>query len=155
MDALDDEWDSARDDPPLSPISENSSPAESANRIPLTAEHRRLQLGLSPLLTVGTHLNEKLLPEINDPKLKREVCVRAGSGWKAVLGISSSTSSTPAPRADKSRLLKTDAADLEKVEEASDLLTACRDDIIALWKDQTVKDVLKKRDVRLEESPGL
>jgi guanine nucleotide-binding protein subunit alpha len=71
-----------------------------------------------------------------------------------MLGITSS-SSTLATQVDRGKLLKADAADLEKVEEASDLLTACQDDIITLWSDQAVKDVLKKRDVRLEESPGL
>jgi guanine nucleotide-binding protein subunit alpha len=71
-----------------------------------------------------------------------------------MLGITTS-SSTLAAQVDNGRLLKADAVDLEKVEEASDLLTACQDDIITLWNDRAVKDVLKKRDVRLEESPGL
>ena len=43
----------------------------------------------------------------------------------------------------------------ETVDESQAVLNQCRDDMIALWNDATVRDVLRKRKVRLEESPGL
>jgi hypothetical protein len=146
LEVLEDEWESPLETPRPSTSSEGPSSNTSAPPVSLTAEHRRLQIGLSPLLSIGTDLSQKLLPNVNDPKLKREVCVRAGSGWKAVLGIS--TSSAP-------KLAQNSSLDLKQIDETGALLLACRDDIIKLWNDSAVQATLKKHDVRLEESPGL
>ncbi|EED84888.1 candidate G-protein alpha subunit [Postia placenta Mad-698-R] len=42
----------------------------------------------------------------------------------------------------------------ELAEEAQALLVACRADLMALWRDNTARTVLKRRKIRLEESPG-
>ncbi|KAI0088998.1 G-alpha-domain-containing protein [Irpex rosettiformis] len=42
----------------------------------------------------------------------------------------------------------------ETADESQAVLNQCREDMIALWNDPTVRDVLRKRKVRLEESPG-
>lgn len=35
------------------------------------------------------------------------------------------------------------------------VMAACRDDVISLWQDPAVRDVLRKHNVRLEDGPGL
>jgi guanine nucleotide-binding protein alpha-1 subunit len=40
------------------------------------------------------------------------------------------------------------------IHEVDAVLEACRDDMIALWKDPVVREILHRRDVRLEEGPG-
>ncbi|KAF8644193.1 hypothetical protein AX16_008633 [Volvariella volvacea WC 439] len=40
------------------------------------------------------------------------------------------------------------------VDEATDVIAGCRDDIKALWTDPVIKAVLNKRRVKLEDSPG-
>ena len=115
---------------------------DSSHPTPLTDKHRRISIGLSPLLSIANGLNKKL--DGQTPDLSREVCVRPGSGWKAKLGISMPTS----PK-------KAQGQDSKKIDEVSSILSVCRDDIIELWEDPAVQEVLKARDVRLEESPGL
>ncbi|KAL4251985.1 P-loop containing nucleoside triphosphate hydrolase [Abortiporus biennis] len=42
----------------------------------------------------------------------------------------------------------------ETPDESQSIIHECRHDIMALWNDHTVRSVLKKRKIRLEESPG-
>lgn len=41
------------------------------------------------------------------------------------------------------------------LEKAVAVMTACRDDVKALWADQVVKDVLRSLGVSVEAEPGL
>ena len=43
----------------------------------------------------------------------------------------------------------------DAVDEATDVIAKCKDDIKALWTDEAVRLVLKKRKIRLEDSAGL
>ena len=43
----------------------------------------------------------------------------------------------------------------ETIDECQTMLHQCRPDIVALWNDAVVRQVLRRRKVRLEESPGL
>ncbi|THH30997.1 hypothetical protein EUX98_g3185 [Antrodiella citrinella] len=45
-------------------------------------------------------------------------------------------------------------AGLETPEESQAVLHQCRNEMIALWCDRTVREILKRRKIRLEESPG-
>jgi len=50
----------------------------------LTARNfRRVRLSLSPLFVIEANLMQILAPELKDAT--KDVCVRAGSGWKALL----------------------------------------------------------------------
>jgi guanine nucleotide-binding protein alpha-1 subunit len=102
-------------------------------------------MGLSPLLSIANSLNQRL--DAYTPDLSRDVCVRPGSGWKTMLGLNDSKASKKPSRPDTN--------DGRTNDEISSILTVCRDDIVALWEDPVVKDVLKDHNVRLEESSGL
>lgn len=128
---------------------------------PLTDVHRRARLRLLPLLTIESELTRKLFPELaasTSPSTSptpdqqpgaglgavrgaKEVCVRAGSGWKEVLLAlqkEKRSKGTPSP-----------------TEELTTVLDACREDIVGMWDDQAVKAMLRRRGVRLQDMPGL
>ncbi|KAI0073919.1 G-protein alpha subunit [Panus rudis PR-1116 ss-1] len=125
---------------------------------PLTDTHRRIRLRLLPLLDIEEELTKKLFPEINGFKVPdkvsdgtafppgiKEVCVRAGSGWKGVLSSLIGDDDT-----DKNNRPNT----AEDKNNPTTMLAMCRDDIVALWEDPIVQGVLKKRGVRLQDMPG-
>lgn len=118
---------------------------------------------LSPLLRVGDELGSKLSPEYHESKTSaqkysstattsypyygsgaRELTVRSGSGWKAAFGGAGRTNGAQSSRSGAS----------SPEDEAAKVLNACVDDIWALWTDPIVKDVLRKRKVRLQEMSG-
>ncbi|PCH44780.1 G-alpha-domain-containing protein [Wolfiporia cocos MD-104 SS10] len=71
-----------------------------------------------------------------------EVFVRPSAGWKRAL------------RPGASARYNVNTAGEETTVEVQSVLAQCRVDMMTLWKDSTVKSVLKKRKIRLEESPG-
>lgn len=78
----------------------------------------------------------------------QEVFVRpAGTSWKGVL----------ARGVDRinGRPISAGTTGLETKDEPQEVLNSCRKDIIALWNDPFVRDVLRRRKIRLEEFPGL
>ncbi|EMD36098.1 hypothetical protein CERSUDRAFT_116002 [Gelatoporia subvermispora B] len=126
---------------------------------PLTDQHRRMRMRLTPLLPIEEELTKKLLPEANDRV--QDVCVRAGSGWKGVLAaISANNAQNPPPPLMPPSALKNGGgsrpgtADARRSNDPTTVLAACRDDIVALWEDPVVQTVLKKRNVRLQDMPG-
>ncbi|KAK0499179.1 heterotrimeric GTP-binding alpha subunit [Armillaria luteobubalina] len=124
LDALQSEW---------APDNEASTP--------LRKEHRLLHLRLSPLLAYETALNEilSLNPEA------RDICVRAGSGWKSTLSGDPPRPSVDGPRS-RDLLIKNDP---------TQVLEASADDVLSLWADPAVHDVLRSREIHLQDSSGL
>jgi len=58
-----------------------STPTTEAS--PTARNFRRVRLSLSPLFVIEANLMQMLAPEFKDTT--KDVCVRAGSGWKALL----------------------------------------------------------------------
>lgn len=123
---------------------------------------RRVRLGLSPLFIVETNLMRMLAPETKDPT--KDVCVRAGSGWKALLRAQRSGQSSSAPVSPREgrpagahglggRIQS--HASLHGESDPGQVLIAQREEILWLWKDPEVRSVLKKHRVQLEEAAGL
>ncbi|KAI0363490.1 G-alpha-domain-containing protein [Pilatotrama ljubarskyi] len=130
---------------------------------PLNDHHRRIRMRLSALLPIEEELTRKLLPDGGSPV--RDVCVRAGSGWKGVLAaLSSNTSTLDVPRNSQPPLVSamkgansrpgTANSQFKDKDNPSAVLAACKDDIMALWEDSVVQAVLKKHNVRLQDMPG-
>ena len=67
--------------------------------------------------------------------------MRAGNGWKEVLVA-----------LQKEKRGKGGAA---PTDELTSVLDACREDIVGMWEDQAVKAMLRRRNVRLQDMPGL
>jgi hypothetical protein len=131
LDTLQDEW---------------HATATSEKSTPLTDKHRRMSIGLSPLLTIANTMNKKI--DAYNPDLSKDVCVRPGSAWKTMLGIANTSPGSK-------RSSRPGTPDGKKMDEVASVLNVCQDDIIALWEDPVVKTVLKAHNIRLEESPGL
>ena len=137
----------------------------------LTDVHRRTRTRLLPLLAIEADLTMKLFPELanalnarpdatggqanrnslgevrtSPPPVMKEVCVRAGNGWKDVL--------MKLQKEQKDKLKgKGNAAGT--TDELTTVLDACREDIVSLWEDPAVKAVLKRHGVRMQDMPGL
>ncbi len=112
---------------------------------------------LSPLQHVQTVLIEHLACQFDDPSLLAashqfgvgtqstpDFVVRSNTSLKGFLG-KKQDKRDPVDPFTRVRL------DLHEIDS---ILEACRDDMIHLWKDPVVREILHRRDVRLEEGPG-
>lgn len=77
----------------------------------------------------------------------QEVFVRGISGWKGVLAKGVSRI--------HSRPTSAGTTGLETRDDPQEVLHMCRKDIMALWGDPFVREILRRRKIRLEEFPGL
>ncbi|PVF93835.1 G-alpha-domain-containing protein [Serendipita vermifera] len=131
--------------------------AEMAPVPQLTKDHYRLKMRLTPLQHVQTVLIEHLACQFDDPSLLMaahqfgmtaekipDFVVRSNTSLKGFLG--KATKGTEA--VNEPMRVRLD------IQEVDAVLEACRDDMIALWKDAVVREILHRRDVRLEEGPG-
>lgn len=132
-----------------------SSPGVRFSTSPLTDNHRRIRMRLSALLPIEEELTKKLMPDTS--AANKDVCVRAGSGWKGILTALNSNTSTimpdlparPLVSAMKGANSRPSTADARYKDNPSAVLAACKDDIVTLWEDPIVRGVLKKHNVRL------
>lgn len=138
LEVLTDEWESIDSEAPASPTNQEST---------LPHNLRRIRLGLSPLLFIETTLTQMLSPE---KQSTRDVCVRAGSGWKSMLSLRRESLSS-----HKDEYGRRGSHTLAAENDPTQVLAASREDIIHLWRDPRVQEVLLKRGIRLEHSPGL
>lgn len=76
----------------------------------------------------------------------QEVFVRPGATWKGALAKSSRRDGRPISLRDTGMTTR---------DEAQEVLHSCSDDIIDLWNNKVVREVLRRRKIRLEELPGL
>ena len=101
--------------------------------------------------------------EIGSSWRRDEVFVRSGTGWKGVLakavrmhartesGVSADT--TEGNGHKRSSSSGTSVPGMP--DEPQEVLHACRQDIMSLWNDPTVREILRRKKIRLEELPGL
>jgi hypothetical protein len=133
---LQEEWDALENDP-----------AGAKTDSPLSSEHRRLALSLSPLLAFETSISQMIASDSSSGGYT--VTVRPGGLWKdklATFGRSSSV--TPGPESPTDNK----SADPSQV---TQVLAGCKDEIIALWEDSAVRRVLDAHGVHLEDDAGL
>lgn len=147
---------------PVSSASEESDNESDARaRLPMHLE--AIAMRLLPLRHIEALLVAKLVPPNEEEATHLGVChgehggcthhrhhhheifVRPGTTWKG----------TMLNKARFGRPLSAGTTGQETQDESQVALHECRDDMIELWNDRTVRDVLRKRKMRLEESPGL
>ena len=84
----------------------------------------------------------------------KEVFVRPTMSWKNILikgkGVDRGPGGMMSCMSASSSMME-----MELDDEAANVLHYCRHDIVSLWHNPTVQEVLRKRKVRLEEQPGL
>lgn len=124
----------------------------------LSTEHHRIKMRLSPLQHVQHILIEHLACQFDDPSLLAaahqfnlgtqstpDFFIRSNTSTKGLLGKKNERTTDAIEPHSRVRL------DLHEIDS---ILEACRDDMILLWKDPVVREILHRRDVRLEEGPG-
>ncbi|KAF5389677.1 hypothetical protein D9757_006044 [Collybiopsis confluens] len=89
----------------------------------------------------------------------QEVFVRPGPGWKGGLArarvhYAGTRDCDEITSLNSGRPTSAGNLGLETSDESQEVLNACRDDIVRLWSDRGVKELLHRRKIRLEESPG-
>lgn len=128
------------------PIRPSSSSSIQAPPIEPTDDLRRIKMRLAPLRHVEQILSRRLSPENYQTEGRRryrrdrasEVSVRSGSAWKALL--------KPRPPTANGQ---------DDLQDAQRVIEACKDDMLSLWRDSTLQNGLKERDIQLEEQSGL
>ena len=127
-------------------------PKELPDHPPLTPDHLKLKMRLSPLIQVEESLVRKLTltgtnEHANNARRTKEVTVNSMAGWKDGFG----------------RLLKNMRESVESEflidwEDPNDpgaVLHACADDIKRLWHDPVIQRLLEVKKLRVEEVSGL
>jgi guanine nucleotide-binding protein alpha-1 subunit len=138
----------------------------------LSESPEALQARLLPLLHIEQLLIARLVPPDEDEPTRlpapspfqasmnqfnpragyyehQEVFVRSGLRWKGALAKSRRRSHASGSSGEAS-----DDNDADP-DEAQKVLYECRDDMIRLWEDPGIKDILWRKKIRLEEQPGL
>ncbi|KAF9530777.1 heterotrimeric GTP-binding alpha subunit [Crepidotus variabilis] len=136
LDALQDEYETNGTHP--------SNPIEETSKAPLRAL-RRLRLSLSPLFFIESNLLKILAPECDDC---RNMTVRAGAGWKALLQAKTSPFIPSSAKGSSTRPSSVQGLIRQEYDPTS-VLAAQRSDIVALWKDPEVQEILTRRRPRL------
>lgn len=133
----------------------------------LSDYHRTLRMRLLPLLHVETALLRRLDPSGEDFEAtqlgsswlssSKELFVRSSSNWKEKLSrITQRASHTGSERSSTLDDMQLESpVDLGNPDDPTHIIQACKDDMIALWRDPVVRQVLRIGNVRLEEMPGL
>ncbi|KAJ3867957.1 guanine nucleotide binding protein, alpha subunit [Lentinula novae-zelandiae] len=149
---------------PLAPDSlDDISILESENELPtLTAEHLKLKMRLSPLLQVEESLWRRLSPSsafesqtshlasiTNVPHSTRpkEVYVQSSMAWKSTFSRLLSTSTRSSVDSDP-------GIDFDDPKDPGVILNNCAEDMIKLWHDPTIRNLLNVLRIRLEDTPG-
>ncbi|GJE88993.1 guanine nucleotide-binding protein subunit alpha [Phanerochaete sordida] len=127
------------------------SRSSSASSLPLrfTEKHRLLKLRLAPLRSVQDDLQARLGASDwpapapgSEPRSKmQDFFVRSNAGWKSSL--------RPGKRSPERSRRKQDEDN-----ETGEVLTGCAEDIKALWADDVIQDMLRRRKLRLDLLPG-
>ncbi|KAG1815100.1 guanine nucleotide binding protein, alpha subunit [Suillus subaureus] len=130
-------------------------------------ELEMLQMRLTPLRHIEALLIAKLIPPTEDEAASiigssaisayhshrsrsserswraQEVFVRPGATWKGALAKST-----------RARPVSLGNTGMQTRDEAQEVIHSCSYDIMALWNDRLVREVLRRRKIRLEESSG-
>lgn len=134
--------------------------------VPMTDKHQLLKRRLGPLRRVEMDLKKHLGVQCTEETVDGDAGItgqgttdaasiaiasqkRSGEfavmGWKETLG-GLVKNPKAAVRSDREN---------PAVDDATEVIASCREDMKALWMDQTVRDILVKRRVRLQDSSGL
>jgi len=163
---------------------ESPRPARTLARIKFTEKHQQLRHSLNPLAALQRSLEEKLgsaslelqstsvnsaapfdQPPSSASSSRRglsEFSINSSNGWKTALDRlrsirhhspppARSAAGSDAPESPLTPMM----GDHDLEEETASTLASVRDDIKSLWEDNTVREVLIRRKVRLEDGPGL
>jgi hypothetical protein len=104
----------------------------------------------------------------SNSRYNQEIFVRPCASWKGALararvnstsyppyGSSSSPSSSSEYYNTSQRPMSAGNTGLETPDELQEVLSSCRKDMIELWNDQGIREILRRKKIRLEDASGL
>ncbi|KAF8643529.1 hypothetical protein AX16_008985 [Volvariella volvacea WC 439] len=135
--------------------------AQDPDTPPLSPELLKLKLRLQPLLQVEESLIRKLNPsgstEVEPTRLPskplgfketlREVAINSASGWKDAFN-------KLVTNGNGRDSIDSDSFEFDDPDDPGHLLHACAEDMTKLWSDPTIRTILKKQNLRMEEVAG-
>jgi hypothetical protein len=141
---------------PDNDLSGDGLPCPGCSPMPqLTRQHEYLKMRLSPLTRLQELLIARLAAKFGDAtssRLSAKFAMTKGGEFfvraKGLLGRRERGNSVGTTWSRSS-------TNSEDDDEITTVLEACRDDMIALWQDPVVREILHRRDIHLEEGPGL
>ncbi|KAI0633064.1 guanine nucleotide binding protein, alpha subunit [Trametes polyzona] len=146
---------------PDSDVSDDDGPSRvprAGGPLHFSGKHRLLKLRLAPLRTVqrdleiriGIHAGGDIGDVINSPPgspvlgatgRKQEFFVRSATSWKQLHNRSNS---------DGTNAKMQDA----QIRETADIIAGCAEDMKAIWHDPVVREMLGRKGIRMETTPG-
>lgn len=124
----------------------------------LTAEHLKIQRRLGPLLQVENALIKQISPpnslKANEPSVQdrtqgstlKEVAVNSTTQWKDRFGRLVTGGRLSASE---------EGVEWDNSDDSGRLLRACAEDMIRLWGDPIIQELLRKLKIRMEDQAGL
>jgi len=144
---------------------ESDKPSPSGSSSLLNGKHQLLKIRLGPLRRVETDLKRKLGAQADEEE-EEDAASPSSSGREAEsqrlyerkteFGVCRWTDALSrgldSQKVDHGH---SNTATNDVVDEMTEVIASCKDDMVALWSDQAVRTVLKNWNVRLEDSAGL
>lgn len=150
----------SQQDPTSDALARSASPSLSEpQHLPLTPELLKLKMRLSPLTSVEEALWRKLSPDgsvkfdgtntlPSGIPFTSERSVNSASHWKNAFGRLVSGDHRDSGESQS-------GIDFDNPGDPAVILHNCRDDMIQLWNDPSIKSLLHSQKLRLEDMPGL
>ncbi|KAF5383873.1 hypothetical protein D9757_007437 [Collybiopsis confluens] len=141
---------------------------DSKPRLKFKEKHRLLKLRLGPLRRIQADLERRFgksaeepqstsvttaapFPDENNPrKVSKEFCINSNNGWKSAFEKVRAMRAAARDVGDAQALQRMQDVD----DEIAEVIAGCRDDMKALWEDQTVREMLSRSKTRVEDSAG-
>jgi len=132
-----------------------------------TEKHRLLKLRLGPLRGVQRDLERGLgaassevystsvttaapFEHYSGRRACHEFSINSSNGWKSALTkFRTMRTARPAIGPGSQRKMNDNESGI------TEIIASCRDDMMAIWKDPTVRETLSRHKARIEDSPGL
>ncbi|KAI0772348.1 G-alpha-domain-containing protein [Trametes elegans] len=135
------------------------APRAGSGALHFSGKHRLLKLRLAPLRTVQHDLEVRIgiqaggdvhdviasppgSPVLGSRDRKQEFFVRSVNGWKVHNRVPSDGANANTKYQDA------------QLRETADIIAGCAEDMKAIWEDSTVREMLLRKGVRMEATPG-
>jgi guanine nucleotide-binding protein alpha-1 subunit len=136
-------------------VSESEITTSTRLAVPLTDRYKLLKVRLGPLRQIEADLKRQLGAGIEEPAGGGVGAGVIGEGRMTVLATRFREFGVRELKDALGRSKRIMAGREDDIDEATEVIASCREDIKALWMDEAVRGVLKKRKVMIEDSAGL
>ncbi|KAF8716084.1 hypothetical protein AX14_012437 [Amanita brunnescens Koide BX004] len=131
---------------------------EEPTHLGITSRLREPPIDTNQTFPTSSYPTRQRRPSQNGVSFRdQEVFVRANQGWKGALTrarVTNASISESDESVSDRRATSLGDVGVETPDEAQEVIHACRDDMIQLWHDESVRETLRRKKIRLEECSG-